>query len=50
MNYLNVALSLFTPEILGLILLGVVMGIIFGAIPGLNTPIAIALVLPFTYD
>ena len=50
MNYLNVALSLFTPEILGLILLGVVMGIIFGAIPGLNTPIAIALVLPFTYS
>ncbi len=50
MNYLQVAASLFSPNILGLILLGVVMGIIFGAIPGLNTPIAIALVLPFTYS
>ena len=50
MNYAAIAVSLFTPEILALILLGVVMGIIFGAIPGLNTPIAIALVLPFTYS
>lgn len=50
MDYLNTAVSLFTPDILGLILLGVVMGIVFGAIPGLNTPIAIALVLPFTYS
>lgn len=50
MDYFSVAASLFTPEILGLILLGTVMGIVFGAIPGLNTPIAIALVLPFTYS
>lgn len=50
MNYMQVALSLLSPEILGLVFLGVVMGIIFGAIPGLNTPIAIALVLPFTYS
>lgn len=50
MSYLDVTVSLFTPEILGLIFLGTVMGIIFGAIPGLNTPIAIALSLPFTYS
>lgn len=50
MSYLEVAATIFTPEILGLILLGTVMGIVFGAIPGLNTPIAIALVLPFTYS
>jgi len=50
MNYLAVAQSILTPENIGLVLLGVVMGIIFGAIPGLNTPIAIALVLPFTYS
>lgn len=49
MSYTAIMATIFTPEILGLILLGVVMGIIFGAIPGLNTPIAIALVLPFTY-
>lgn len=46
----SVMVSVLTPEILGLIFLGVVMGIVFGAIPGLNTPIAIALVLPFTYS
>lgn len=50
MNYLQITLSLFSPQILLLIFIGVVMGIVFGAIPGLNTPIAIALVLPFTYS
>lgn len=50
MSYVQAAATIFTPEILGLILLGTVMGIVFGAIPGLNTPIAIALVLPFTYS
>ena len=32
-----------------LICVGTVVGIIFGAIPGLNTPIAVALLLPFSY-
>lgn len=40
--------NIFNPTSLLLILAGVVMGNIFGCIPGLNTPIAIALVLPFT--
>jgi len=37
------------PELLGLIFLGVVVGIIFGAIPGLTAVMAIALCLPMTY-
>ena len=32
-----------------LIVVGTFVGIIFGAIPGLNTPIAVALLLPFSY-
>lgn len=36
-------------DILGLVLLGVVIGNIFGCIPGLNAPIAIALALPITF-
>lgn len=46
--FLEVLQNIFNPSSLLLILLGVVMGNIFGAIPGLNTPIAIALVLPIT--
>ena len=40
--------NIFSPQSLFLILMGVVIGNIFGCIPGLNTPIAIALCLPFT--
>ena len=36
-------------ECLSLILIGVVVGSIFGCIPGLNSPIAVALVLPITF-
>ena len=28
---------------------GLVIGIVIGAIPGLNVPLAVALALPFTY-
>ncbi|WP_428768668.1 tripartite tricarboxylate transporter permease [Treponema sp. HNW] len=41
-------LNVFNPSSLLFILLGVVIGNIFGCIPGLNTPIALALELPFT--
>ena len=37
-------------QVLSLIFLGAVIGIVFGSIPGLNTPVAIALMLPFTYQ
>jgi len=39
----------FTFQILGLILFGTVVGIIFGAIPGLTATMAVALFLPITY-
>ncbi|MCI8403103.1 MAG: Tat pathway signal protein [Lachnospiraceae bacterium] len=46
--FAEVLQNICNPASLLLILGGVVMGNIFGAIPGLNTPIAIALVLPIT--
>ena len=36
--------------VIGMIFAGAAIGIIFGSIPGLNTPVAIALMLPFTYQ
>lgn len=41
--------SVFKPDILFFIFIGVVVGQVFGCIPGLNAPIAIALALPITY-
>jgi len=43
-------LYVLTPQIIGLILFGVVVGIIFGAIPGLTATTAIALCIPMTYS
>lgn len=39
-----------SPQMIGLILGGVILGIIFGAIPGLTTSMGILLVLPVTYS
>lgn len=41
--------AVFRPDVLCLIFIGVVIGNIFGCIPGLNAPIAIALALPITF-
>lgn len=41
--------QVFQLDIFGLILVGVIIGNIFGCIPGLNAPIAIALALPITF-
>src|SRR5690348_10300837 len=38
-----------TPEALGAMLLGSLVGIVFGAIPGLTYTMALALVMPFTF-
>lgn len=46
---LEIILNVMQPEYLLLIAVGVVVGSIFGTIPGLNAPIAVALVLPFTF-
>lgn len=48
-DFLTAAVSILTPQVLALIFAGTFVGIIFGAIPGLNTPIAVALLLPFAY-
>ena len=41
--------AVFTLQIFGLVLFGTVVGIIFGAIPGLTSTMAVALFLPITY-
>lgn len=48
MGVFEIITAILQPGMLVLILLGVSLGIVFGAIPGLNAPIAISLVLPFT--
>ncbi len=47
---MDVIMSVLTPENLLLIFAGVVVGNVFGTIPGLNAPIAVALVLPITFS
>lgn len=47
--FFNAFGEVVTLEVLALIFIGTFVGIIFGAIPGLNTPIAVALLLPFSY-
>ena len=42
-------ITVFNGSTLLLILLGSIVGVIFGAIPGLNATMAVALCLPFTY-
>lgn len=41
--------TLLTPSCIGLMLFGTAMGVIFGAIPGLNATIGMTLMLPFTF-
>ena len=41
--------AVFTFQVFGLVLFGTVIGIIFGAIPGLTSTMAVALFLPITY-
>jgi len=42
--------AVFTLQILGLLFFGTVVGIIFGAVPGLTATMAVALFLPITYS
>ena len=42
--------AVFTLQIFGLVFFGTVVGIIFGAIPGLTSTMAVALFLPITYS
>lgn len=47
--FLSGLIAMFTPKIFMLLMLGVGVGIIFGAVPGLTSVMAIALFLPITY-
>lgn len=47
--FFNGLASICTPSILGMMALGVVVGIIFGSVPGLTAVTGIALFLPVTY-
>lgn len=50
MQYLpEIFLTLLSPSYLILMVFGTAMGIIFGAIPGLNATVGMTLMLPFTY-
>ncbi len=48
MDFLSGIAVLYDPLILGVILAGTLGGIIMGALPGLSSPMAVALLLPFT--
>lgn len=41
---------IFTPSVFLLITVGTVLGVIFGAMPGVNAAMAVALALPFAYE
>jgi putative tricarboxylic transport membrane protein len=45
----DAAAFVFTPEVFPFILLGTLIGMVFGALPGLGGVIAIALLIPFTF-
>lgn len=49
MDFMEMLAAVFNPQCLLLCLLGVIVGNVFGCIPGLNGPIAVALVLPITF-
>ena len=42
-------LSVFNPTTLAVIFIGVIVGIIFGSIPGLTSTMGVALCLPITF-
>lgn len=46
---LQTILSVLKPDVLLLVLAGIAIGNIFGCVPGLNAPIAVALALPITF-
>ena len=46
---MNGFLAILSPDVIGLILAGVILGVIFGSIPGLTTAMGIVLCLPITF-
>ena len=49
MDYISILQAAFLPEVIIFVLFGVIIGLTFGAIPGLSGDIGIALLLPFVY-
>ena len=49
MEYFLSAVSMLNPQLVLLIMVGVVVGLVFGALPGLSTTMAVALFLPVTF-
>lgn len=50
-NTLMEALSLLgSPLVLGCVVVGVIVGLVVGALPGLSATLAVALLVPFTFD
>ena len=47
-HLLNGLLTAFSPEVLPILIFGVVGGIILGALPGLTATMGVAILLPFT--
>ncbi|MPM10013.1 hypothetical protein SDC9_56337 [bioreactor metagenome] len=47
--FVYVAHELLNPYVILLMLFGCVMGIVFGAIPGLNADLAVTLMLPISF-
>ncbi len=45
----SIIAGVLNPQVLLLMMGGTLVGLTFGAIPGLNTPMAVAIVLPLTY-
>ncbi|MFW2365468.1 MAG: tripartite tricarboxylate transporter permease, partial [Desulforhopalus sp.] len=43
-------LSLLSPELFLFVVAGVIVGIVFGAIPGMTATMAVAVCLPLTYS
>ena len=42
--------TVFSPVVLGWIMLGVTLGVVFGALPGISATMAIVLCISFTYS
>ncbi|NBI89386.1 Tat pathway signal protein [Lachnospiraceae bacterium] len=49
MEFLEILSNVLNPQCILLIIAGVIIGNVFGCIPGLNGPIAVALILPITF-
>lgn len=48
-DFIGILAGLFSWPLIGFVLVGVLIGLVFGSIPGLGGPIAIALLIPATF-